>query len=119
MTPQTPTEHENQILSEEIAIASASIDAALEAAEQGELRSVSDLQRHIEKLCDRLGNLPGPDQLAAKNRVVDLLVALDKLTGKLVEQKEALTQQMSSIMPSRKAASAYIKATSTDESGAS
>ncbi len=118
MTENTLSDSANALLSGDLSAAAASIDAAVEAAERGELRSVTDLQKHIEKLCDKLGNLPGADQVAAKNRVVDLLVALDKLTNKLVEQKEALTQQMSSITPSKHAASAYTKATASTDDGA-
>jgi hypothetical protein len=106
----TPANSNDDPLLAEFEAAQTSIEQALFEADNGGLYSIHDVQLYIEKLCTRLAELPGAQQTDAKNRVVDLLVSLDKLTDKLVEQKEALGQQIAALPNSARAATAYVKA---------
>jgi L-fucose mutarotase/ribose pyranase (RbsD/FucU family) len=92
-----------------LATATDEINQALEALVQGKELSVADVQKTIESLCDKLVRLPGHQQDVVRAGVLELLVALDCLTNKLVDYKEDLARKIAVITPGRTAATAYTK----------
>jgi len=92
-----------------MASAAVEIQQSLKSLVQGEELSVADVQKTIESLCDKLVRLPGHQQDVVRAGVLELLVALDSLTNKLIDYKEDLARKIAIITPGRMAATAYTK----------
>jgi Flagellar protein FliT len=86
------------------------LQQALADAEDGLSPDLDLLQGAIVDLCARAGDLPADERPAAREATEKVLAALDTLTALLMQQRDALQQELGTVTSSKQAAKAYLKA---------
>jgi len=87
--------------------ATEAVDVARELLAGGQLIDLSELEKHLERMCEEIVSLPGPEATQLKNTLIGLISSLDGLANSISTQNRNIESELKELSSHQKAATAY------------